>query len=221
MIPSLIGGRSEQPVRTSITDSGPTWGSHEQIYLVRYPPCVYGCATSRESGGGFAATLQFNESTRTFIIECDEQTGTARFAGMSEATHEHTGDGLSRTRGAIVVIQQFKGITLLVKTRLVLRNMVAGAMRCHGNILEGVRDQLASKSNACGSVRRNLCSVRVWAVERVRKPITKVPGRARTQGLVEPDRDHMHLVRVSGPSLMTRSGKAIARVCCEGDPEFG
>jgi len=190
--------------------------------------------TFRENAAGvFAAhSYKFNESTSTFIVECDEQTWTT--AGFAEMTEEET------RRNLEAVFQQDLGNHPLLSNNSKWINflLVKNAHWTHENVVLlgdalhtahfsiGSGTKLAFEDaialHKCFGERSTVLSA-LQEFERIRKPIIEEYQAAAQDSMIwfEHARDYMHLNPLElAYMLMTRSGKVDRESLRRRDAEF-
>jgi anthraniloyl-CoA monooxygenase len=190
--------------------------------------------TFREDNAGvFAAhSYKFNQTTSTFIVECDPETwANAGFAEMSDAdTRQYVAEVFAQDlNGYPLLSNNSKWINfLLVKNRRwSYQNTVLlgdALHTAHFSIGSGTKlameDAIALK--ACFDVETEVRSA-LKRFEEVRRPVIEDYQVAAYESMVwfEHARDYMHLSPIElAYVLMTRSGKIDLETLRRRDPEF-
>ena len=190
--------------------------------------------TFREDNAGvFAAhSYKFDQTTSTFIVECDPETwANAEFAGMSDAdTRKYLEEVFANDlKGHPLLSNNSKWINfLLVKNgRWRHENIVLlgdALHTAHFSIGSGTKlameDAIALK--ACFEAESDVPSA-LERFEQVRRPVIEDYQAAAHESMVwfEHARDYMHLSPIDlAYVLMTRSGKLDLETLRRRDPEF-
>lgn len=190
--------------------------------------------TFRESDAGvFAAhSYKFNQSTSTFIVECDQQTWeTAGFAAMS--------DEQTRTYLASVFAPDLKGAPLLSNNSkwinfVLVKNehwffencaLLGDALHtAHFSIGSGTKLAMEDAITLADCFKRNLpVGLALAEFEQVRKPVIEEYQAAAYESMVwfENAGNYLHLSPIQlAYSLMTRSGKVTDEALRRRDPKF-
>jgi len=189
--------------------------------------------TFRENEGVFAAhSYKFNQTTSTFIIECDPETwDSAGFAAMND---EETRRYLEKVFAEDLANQpllsnnsKWLNFLLVKNARWSFENVVLlgdALHTAHFSIGSGTKLALEDAIALFDCVRKNL-SVRaaLEEFEATRKPVIEAYQAAARDSMrwFENARDYMHLTPIElAYSLMTRSGRVDQEDLKRRDPEF-
>jgi 2-polyprenyl-6-methoxyphenol hydroxylase-like FAD-dependent oxidoreductase/very-short-patch-repair endonuclease len=190
--------------------------------------------TFRESDAGvFAAhSYKFNQTTSTFIIECDPQTwDTSGFAAMNDdETRQHLGKVFGRDlAGQPLLSNNSKWLNFLLvrNANWSFENVVLlgdALHTAHFSIGSGTKLALedAIALFDCSRKKENVGAA-LDEFETTRKPVIEAYQAAAQDSMrwFENARDYMHLTPIElAYSLMTRSGRVSREDLAQRDPEF-